>query len=180
MRKLAFLIMTMAAAVSILAPSNASADTYGPYTYTIADGKAIITDFSSSYAGALAITNELGGCPVTAIGNYAFSRCTSLAGVTIPDSVTTIGNDAFSHCTKLASVTIGGGVTTIGYSAFSWCKSLASALSRKWGCLIASPRVSVWRAVSFPGSPCHPPSRHTVSAPDCARRCNPVCVARAP
>lgn len=79
MRKLAFLIMTMAAAVSILAPSNASADTYGPYTYTIADGKAIITDFSSSYAGALAITNELGDRSVTAIGSYAFENCTCLS-----------------------------------------------------------------------------------------------------
>ena len=63
---------------------------------------------------------------VTSIGGWAFSWCTSLTSVTIPDSVTSIGVCAFSGCTSLTSVTIGNGVTSIGYYAFRNCKSLTS------------------------------------------------------
>lgn len=41
---------------------------------------------------------------VTAIGDYAFYGCRSLAGVAIGDSVTTIGNNAFNGCTSLATL----------------------------------------------------------------------------
>ena len=46
-------------------------------------------------SGALSITNELGGCPVTTLGNFAFYSCTNLTHVTIPSSVTTIGSAVF-------------------------------------------------------------------------------------
>ena len=60
------------------------------------------------------------------IGNVAFSYCTSLKSVTIPDSVTEIGNAAFFQCTSLTSVTIPDSVTSIGGRAFYYCRSLAS------------------------------------------------------
>ena len=60
------------------------------------------------------------------IGNYAFTRCSSLTSVTIPDSVTTIGDCAFRVCSSLTSVTIPDSVTTIGYRAFYYCSSLTS------------------------------------------------------
>ena len=86
---------------------------------------------------------------ITSIGNYAFSGCTGLTGVTIPDSVTSIGYDAFSGCnglqnviigngvtslnrfnfqnnTNLTSITIGNGVTGIGEQAFYGCTGLTS------------------------------------------------------
>ena len=66
------------------------------------------------------------GISVASIGGYAFSDCSSLASITIPDGVTSIGNYAFSYCYSLASITIPDGVTSIGGYAFSDCYSLAS------------------------------------------------------
>ncbi|MBR5746698.1 MAG: leucine-rich repeat domain-containing protein, partial [Clostridia bacterium] len=61
---------------------------------------------------------------VTRIGYYAFEECTSLTGITIPDSVTVIEHHAFFSCTGLESITLGKGVKEIGNSAFYDCSSL--------------------------------------------------------
>ena len=63
---------------------------------------------------------------VTSIGSSAFYDCSSLASVTIPNSIKTIGNDAFWGCTSLTSVTIPNSVTSIGAQAFSGCGRLTS------------------------------------------------------
>ena len=60
------------------------------------------------------------------IADDAFSNCSSLTSVTIPNSVTSIGDKAFYGCSSLTSITIPEGVTSIGGSAFSGCSSLTS------------------------------------------------------
>lgn len=105
---------------------NVSAETEGIYTYSVSNGMATITDCSSSASGEIVIPNTLGGYPVETIGDSAFSYCTRLTGVTIPDSVTTVGNSAFSACRSVTNITIGNRVTTIGDSAFSGCEKLTS------------------------------------------------------
>ncbi len=63
---------------------------------------------------------------VTSIGYSVFSNCTGLTSITIPDSVTIINGDAFYGCTGLKSITIPDSVTNIGYRAFYECTGLTS------------------------------------------------------
>ena len=86
--------------------------------------------------GALYINNCLIAVDENLVGNYtirsgtriiadrAFSRCSSLTSIIIPNSVTSIGRVAFFECSSLTSVTIPNSVTSIGYNAFYRCKSL--------------------------------------------------------
>ncbi len=60
------------------------------------------------------------------IASKAFSRCTYLSSVTIPDSVTSIGVSSFEYCPNLASLTIPNSVAEIGDSAFFFCTGLVS------------------------------------------------------
>ena len=66
------------------------------------------------------------GDAVTHISDLAFSGCSGLTSVTIPESVTYIGGAAFYGCSGLTSVTIPEGVTSIRWSVFSGCSSLTS------------------------------------------------------
>ncbi|GEM_PF-897898 len=85
---------------------------------------------SNSYSGLVEIPSEVmcdeKNYNVTAIGEYAFSRCTDLTSITISNSVTTIADYAFYESQNIKSVTIGRGVISIGYDAFYNCKSLTS------------------------------------------------------
>jgi hypothetical protein len=61
---------------------------------------------------------------VKTVRNYAFSSCTSLTSVDLPQAAT-FGNYAFSGCTSLTSVDLPQ-ATTFGSSAFQGCTSLTS------------------------------------------------------
>lgn len=65
---------------------------------------------------------------VTSIGSTAFQNCTSLTSITIPNSVTSIGVYAFQSCTALESITIPNSVTSISSYTFTKCTSLTSII----------------------------------------------------
>ena len=83
-------------------------------SYTIPDSVTWTDDFDS-FTGS-----------VTEISDYAFSGCTSLKEVTIPDGVTEIGDTAFEGCTSLKEITIPASVTEISNNAFDDCTSLTA------------------------------------------------------
>ncbi len=63
---------------------------------------------------------------VTSIGDYAFYWCSDLTSVEISNSVSSIGNNAFYQCSNLTSVSIGNSVSSIGVAAFYQCSNLTS------------------------------------------------------
>lgn len=69
---------------------------------------------------------DMQGSGVTAIADGAFEGCSSLNGITIPETVKTIGDRAFYFCDYLKSVTIHGDLESIGDYAFNRCKKLAA------------------------------------------------------
>ena len=62
------------------------------------------------------------------IAESAFSGCSGLASVTIPNSVTSISGYAFYGCSGLTSVTIPASVTSIGGNVFYICSGLTSII----------------------------------------------------
>ena len=63
---------------------------------------------------------------VKEIGNYAFQRCPKLKSVKIiGNNLNSIGENAFSSCSSLVELELPNSVKTIGEFAFSSCKSLS-------------------------------------------------------
>ena len=82
--------------------------------------------YNHAFSGCSGLTSITIPDSVTSIGDYAFRGCSSLTSVTIPDSVTSIGDYAFYECSGLTSITIPDSVTSIGDYAFYECSGLTS------------------------------------------------------
>ena len=111
------------------------------YAYEVNGGNATITEFLGPVGSAnpnfydIKIPSELGGHPVTGLGEYSFAAnpydghqgnplCSKIRSVTIPQSVTSIGKRAFDGCSALTTLSLGEKIKTIGNYAFENCTSL--------------------------------------------------------
>ena len=94
------------------------------------DQATVIAKSSGKYSGEViipeSVEHEGAAYSVTSIGPSAFSDCSGLTSVTIPNSVTSIKRYAFQFCSGLTSVTIPNSVTRIGNYAFRGCSGLTS------------------------------------------------------
>ena len=91
--------------------------------YSVKEGTRIICN--NAFAGC-SLSNIAIPDSVTAIGDSAFSDCSSLSNIVIPDSVTAIGKWAFYDCRSLPNIVIPNSVTSIGDYAFEYCRSLSN------------------------------------------------------
>ena len=100
--------------------------------YEVPGGQLVFDTATGTIIGYLGnptdvvIPNAISGFNVTSIGGWAFSDCSSLTSVNIPDSVTSIDDSAFMDCSSLTSVRIPKYVTSIGEASFAYCTSLIS------------------------------------------------------
>ena len=97
--------------------------------YNIIGGNAVEVTYKdknynyNSYSGSVTIPGSVSyngkTYTVTAIGYIAFNMCSSLTGLTIPNTVTSIGESAFIGCDHLTAITIPSSVTTISKNGFA-------------------------------------------------------------
>ena len=98
---------------------------YTQFSYTISNGEVEITGCRLGHDTVIKIPSKIKGYPVTSIGYKAFSDCTILTSITIPDSVTSIGRFAFCFCTNLETITIPKNVKFDSNGCtFDYCTSL--------------------------------------------------------
>ncbi|MBD5211702.1 MAG: leucine-rich repeat domain-containing protein [Bacteroidales bacterium] len=115
------------------------ADTYtvikiGSYSFTanedltsvVIEGPGIETIEDNAFSRCSNLTSITLPEGLTQLGSGVFQGCTSLESVTLPDSLTELGEYAFFGCTSLKSVTIPEGLTQLGSSVFQGCTSLES------------------------------------------------------
>ncbi|WP_294411630.1 leucine-rich repeat protein [uncultured Ruminococcus sp.] len=104
---------------------------YQGLKYETSNGEICITGHTADLPSNVEIPAEIGGIPVTSIGESAFEECNDLTGITITSSIKSIGDWAFYKCKSLTSITIPKSVTSIGCDAFVGTPWLAAKREEK-------------------------------------------------
>ncbi|MCD8390596.1 MAG: leucine-rich repeat domain-containing protein, partial [Firmicutes bacterium] len=90
--------------------------------YTIKSGTSVINDYA--FSGCTSLTGVVIPDSVINISCNMFYKCTALTDIEIGNSVESIGDYAFYNCTGLTSIVIPDSLTEIGYYTFYGCSSL--------------------------------------------------------
>lgn len=65
---------------------------------------------------------------ITAVGRYAFARCTELTQLSLPEGLTLIDEGAFMNCTKLERIHLPASLKYIEAGAFQGCTALKDVI----------------------------------------------------
>ena len=119
------------------------------FTYELSDdgSSAVITGYTGSDTD-LIIPDTIDGYPVSAIGEWSFSRksmqtvavpegvteiqdgaftsCENMKSISLPSTLRKLSGEVFNSCTSLESLVIPEGVTEIGSGIFERCSSLST------------------------------------------------------
>lgn len=95
------------------------------------ENEAVIVEFTSLSTTAAAIDQNVtpqgyGKIPIVEIMPRAFTKCTKLQRLILPDTIRRIGFSAFEGCKKLYSINIPQGVECIESSTFKNCEALGN------------------------------------------------------
>lgn len=88
------------------------------------DDKKVLGICDGAFSDCLGITKVYLLDGLLSIGLNAFSGCTSLAEIEIPETVVRVGGGAFQNCEALEKLVLNEGLKKIGPNAFLGCASL--------------------------------------------------------
>ena len=94
------------------------------FNYSYDGRNLVIQGVKDSSAVEINIPPLFDGIPVSAIGNGAFTFCSKLKKITIPDTVTVVENSAFKGCASLVEAVLSSELISIGTTAFAGCENL--------------------------------------------------------
>ena len=125
------LVLSMLAVLGIISTATAYDFEVNGIYYNTNGTEATVTrktTSGNSYSGNVVIPSVVtyNGItyPVTTIDDNAFSKCSDLMSIDMPESITHIGNYAFVYCTGVTNVVIPNSVITAGSSIFHGCTGL--------------------------------------------------------
>lgn len=116
-------VMSLCAVVLFLGTTAKAAEE--DYEYTVENGEACITAYCGMDTDVV-IPAELGGYPVTSIGDYAFYACMDILSISVPATVTDLGDYAFATCWSMTEIQLPTGLTSMGIGVFEYCLDLQS------------------------------------------------------
>ncbi|MBO7476711.1 MAG: leucine-rich repeat protein [Salinivirgaceae bacterium] len=111
----------------VVAPSTYSGNVTIPSSVTAGNTYYVKGIYDNAFSNCTNLTSVYIPNGVKKINNSAFNGCTSLTSVYIPNGVTSLGNNVFAGCTSLTSIYIPNSVTSMGTGVFSGCTKLSSA-----------------------------------------------------
>ncbi|MCQ2470160.1 MAG: leucine-rich repeat domain-containing protein [Ruminococcus sp.] len=94
------------------------------FTYSIVDGSAVVTGYEGK-PEFIEIPHDIEGCPVSEIGERAFSSCNSLRRIIFPENLRKIGDYSFYACDSLEIAALPDGMESLGEGCFCGCTQLS-------------------------------------------------------